>query len=107
MHSKVEEQAKEIEEQKAMIKALTKQLTHCETELQAHMDLVTNLETALGNAEKNLREARMHVTEFARERDSLKMDRMRNELNEAQREAVVVKSVVEEEQSLEQRLDEE
>ena len=52
----------------------------------------------------------MQATELARERDSLniKIDQMRNELTEAQREVVIVRrSVVEEKQTLEQRLDEE
>lgn len=49
----VEKQAKHIEEQDAMIKTLNKQLSHCETDLQAHMDLVSTLETSLGDSEKN------------------------------------------------------
>ena len=49
----VEEQSKTIEEQEAMIKTLNKQLTHCESDLQAHMDLVSTLETSLGDSEKN------------------------------------------------------
>ncbi|EAU88724.2 kinesin [Coprinopsis cinerea okayama7 len=108
--AKLEEQTKQIEEQEAMIKTLNKQLTHCETDLQTHMDLVAKLEGSLGDAEKNLRKARMQATELARERDTLntKLEQMRNELAEAQREVVTVRrSVVEEKQSLEQRLDEE
>jgi hypothetical protein len=50
---KLENQAKQIDEQEAMIKTLNKQLTHCETDLQTHMDLVTTLETSLGDSEKN------------------------------------------------------
>ena len=50
---KLEEQAKHIEEQEAMIKTLNKQLMHCETDLQTHMDLVGKLESSLGDAEKN------------------------------------------------------
>jgi kinesin family protein 4/21/27 len=52
----------------------------------------------------------MQATELARERDSLniKIDQMRNELTEAQREVVIVRrSVAEEKETLEQRLDEE
>ncbi|KAF6764027.1 kinesin [Ephemerocybe angulata] len=108
--AKIEEQAKHIDEQDAMIKTLNKQLTHCETDLQTHMDLVNKLESSLGDAEKNLRKARMQATELARERDTLnvKVEQMRNELSDAQREVVSVRrSVVEEKQSLEQRLDEE
>jgi len=43
----------QLEEQEAMIKTLNKQLTHCESDLQTHMDLVTTLETSLGDCEKN------------------------------------------------------
>lgn len=50
---KLEEQTKHIDEQEAMIKTLNKQLTHCETDLQTHMDLVIKLENSLGDAEKN------------------------------------------------------
>ncbi len=46
-------QAKLIDEQEAMIKTLNKQLTHCESDLQTHMDLVSTLETSLGDSEKN------------------------------------------------------
>ncbi|KAG6900399.1 hypothetical protein C0993_011092 [Termitomyces sp. T159_Od127] len=108
--AKVEQQAKHIDEQEVMIKTLNKQLTHCESDLQTHMDLVSTLETSLGESEKNLRKARMHATEMARERDTLnaKVDAMRNELAEAKREVVTVRrSIVEEKQSLEQKLDEE
>jgi len=51
----------------------------------------------------------MHVTELERERDSLKrMTTVTNELEEAKREvALVRRSVLEEKQSLEDRLDEE
>lgn len=50
---RVDEQQKHIEEQEAMIKTLNKQLTHCEGDLQTHMDLVNTLEASLGDAEKN------------------------------------------------------
>lgn len=52
----------------------------------------------------------MHATELARERDglSLKIDALRSELQKAQSEVVIVRrSIVEEKQSLESRLDEE
>ncbi|KAH9030617.1 kinesin domain-containing protein [Lactarius pseudohatsudake] len=90
--------AQQLQERKAIIKTLNKQLTHCEADLQAHMEL------------KNLRKARMQATELARERDSLngQIESLRSELAEAKREvALVRRSVVEEKQSLEQRLDEE
>ncbi|KAF7337943.1 Kinesin-domain-containing protein [Mycena venus] len=108
--ARLEQQAKQIDEQEVMIKTLNKQLTHCESDLQTHMDLVSTLETSLGDSEKNLRKARMHATELARERDTLnvKIDGLRVELEEAKREIVTVRnSVVQEKQSLEQRLDEE
>ncbi|KAG7448233.1 kinesin-3 [Guyanagaster necrorhizus] len=109
-NAKLEQQAKLIDEQEAMIKTLNKQLTHCESDLQTHMDLVSTLETSLGDSEKNLRKARMHATELARERDTLntKLDGLRSELTEAKREVINVRrSIVEEKQSYEQRLDEE
>ena len=51
--AQVQEQAKQLQEQDAMIKTLEKQLTHCESDLQAHMDMVATLETSLADAEKN------------------------------------------------------
>jgi len=107
---RLEQQAKQLDEQEVMIKTLNKQLTHCESDLQTHMDLVSTLETSLGDSEKNLRKARMHATELARERDTLnvKLEALRVELEETKREVVSVRnSVVQEKQSLEQRLDEE
>lgn len=53
--AKLEQQTKQLEEQEAMIKTLNKQLSHCETDLQTHMDLVNSLETSLGDSEKNCR----------------------------------------------------
>ncbi|KAJ7024324.1 kinesin domain-containing protein [Mycena alexandri] len=108
--ARLEAQAKLIDEQETMIKTLNKQLTHCESDLQTHMDLVSTLETSLGDSEKNLRKARMHATELARERDSLnvKIDSLRGELEESKREVVSVRnSVTQEKQTLEQRLDDE
>lgn len=49
----IEEQAKHLEEQESMIKTLNKQLTHCEADLQAHMDLVATLEASLTDSERN------------------------------------------------------
>jgi hypothetical protein len=52
----------------------------------------------------------MHATELARERDGLnqKVEALRSELQKAQSEVVIVRrSIVEEKQSLESRLDEE
>ncbi|KAK2465894.1 hypothetical protein APHAL10511_001535 [Amanita phalloides] len=105
--AKVEQQAKQIEEQKAMIKTLNKRLSHCESDLQAHMVIISTLESSLSDSEKNLRKAR---TEFARERDSLNshIEALKDDLNQAKHEvAFARRSIVEEKQSLEQRLDEE
>ncbi|KAF8517592.1 kinesin-domain-containing protein [Hysterangium stoloniferum] len=108
--ARIEEQNRLLDEKEAMIKTLNKQLTHCEGDLQAHMDLVATLETQLNDSERNLRKARMQATEFSKERDRLsgQVDTLRNELQEAKREVVNVRrSIVEEKQSLEHRLDEE
>lgn len=110
LNAQLEDQARHVEEQDVMIKTLNKQLSHCESDLQAHMDLVSTLETSLGDSEKNLRKARMQATEIARERDTLnaQIERLRGELEEARREVTTVRrSVVEQKQSLEKELDEE
>jgi chromosome segregation ATPase len=57
-----------------------------------------------------VRKARMQATEISKERDRLngQVESLRNELQDAKREVVTVRrSVVEEKQSLEHRLDEE
>lgn len=108
--AKIEDQARQISEQEAMIKTLNKQLSHCESDLATHMDLVTTLETSLSESEKNLRKARMQATELVRERDSLnsQIEGLRNELQDARREvATVRKSIAEEKQSMESKLEEE
>jgi len=108
--TQLEDALRQVEEQDTMIKTLNKQLTHCEGDLQAHMDLVNTLESSLNDSERNLRKARLQATEIARERDNLQhqLDGARNELQDAKREVVNVRmSIVEEKQSLEQRLDEE
>ena len=66
---RIEEQAKHISEQEVMIKTLNKQLTHCESDLQAHMDLVSTLETSLSDSEKN-REYLVFVCDVKRGRIS-------------------------------------
>ncbi|KAI0822724.1 kinesin [Trametes gibbosa] len=108
--AQLQQQAKQLDEQEAMIKTLNKQLTHCEGDLQAHMDIVATLEASLGDSEKNLRKARMQATELARERDNLNVQlvNLRQELADAKVEVVNVRrSIAEEKQSLESRLDEE
>ena len=49
----LDQQTKTIGEQAAMIKTLNKQLTHCESDLQTHMDEVARLENSLADSEKN------------------------------------------------------
>ncbi|CAG7852493.1 Kinesin-like protein KIF21A [Serendipita indica DSM 11827] len=108
--AQLEELTRQVEEQDTMIKTLNKQLTHCEGDLQAHMDLVRTLESTLNDSERNLRKARLQASEMARERDTLQhqLEAARNDLQDAKREVVNVRmSIVEEKQSLEQRLDEE
>ncbi|KAK4053820.1 hypothetical protein OIV83_001476 [Microbotryomycetes sp. JL201] len=60
---------KRLDEQDAMIARLSKQLTHCESDLQANIDLVNTLESALNDSERNLRKARTQMNELAKERD--------------------------------------
>jgi len=106
----IEEQAKHLEEQESMIKTLNKQLTHCEADLQAHMDLVATLEASLTDSERNLRKARLQSNELAKERDSYQqqMNGLRTQVAEAQREASNMRrSVAEEKLTLEHRLEEE
>ncbi|KAG8907187.1 hypothetical protein FRB99_005159 [Tulasnella sp. 403] len=106
----IEEQAKHLEEQETMIKTLNKQLTHCEADLQAHMDLVATLEASLTDSERNLRKARLQSNELAKERDSYQqqMAGLRMQVAEAQREASNMRrSVAEEKLTLEHRLEEE
>ena len=62
--AQVQDQAKQIEEQEVMIKTLNKQLTHCEHDLQAHMDMVATLETSLAESEKNCKLACHRVIVF-------------------------------------------
>ena len=49
----LDEQTKTIGEQAAMIKTLNKQLSHCESDLQTHMEEVNRLENSLADSEKN------------------------------------------------------
>ncbi|KAF8760056.1 Microtubule binding [Rhizoctonia solani] len=108
--AQLEKQARQLDEAQAMIKTLNKQLTHCEGDLQAHMDLVATLETSLSDSERNLRKSRNQSMELVKERDSLinQVQTLRSQLEEAQQEiAQVRRTVVEEKHSLEQRLDDE
>jgi len=110
VHQQIVEQARHLEEQEAMIKTLNKQLTHCESDLQAHMDLVATLETSLTDSERNLRKTRMQANEFSKERDRLtaEVDALRIQLQQAQQEITETRrSVVEEKQNYETKLEEE
>jgi len=108
--AKIEDQGKYIAEQEVMIKTLNKQLSHCESDLAAHMDLVGTLETSLGDSEKNLKKARLQTSELARERDSLhhQVEALRGELENSRKEVENARrSIAEEKHSYEARLDEE
>ncbi|KAG8745599.1 hypothetical protein FRC10_007490 [Ceratobasidium sp. 414] len=108
--AQLEKQARQLDEAQTMIKTLNKQLTHCEGDLQAHMDLVATLETSLSDSERNLRKSRNQSMELVKERDSLisQVQGLRVQLEEAQQEITQVRrTVVEEKHSLEQRLDDE
>ncbi|KAH9832952.1 kinesin-domain-containing protein [Rhodofomes roseus] len=95
--AQIQQQAKHIDEQDAMIKTLNKQLMHCESDLQAHIDLVSSLESSVGDAEKN-QLARMQATELARERDSLN-----SQLADARNEVVNVRRSLDEERRAKER----
>ncbi|GAA5904781.1 hypothetical protein JCM5296_000759 [Sporobolomyces johnsonii] len=90
--------SKRFEEQDTQIFRLTKQLSHCESELeqtyaklnanaaeiarlesehQANADLINTLESALNDSERNLRKTRMNANEIVRERDQYKAENER------------------------------
>ncbi|GAA5920854.1 hypothetical protein JCM1841_002353 [Sporobolomyces salmonicolor] len=90
--------SKRFEEQDTQILRLTKQLSHCESELeqtyaklnanaaeiarlesehQADADLINTLESALNDSERNLRKTRMNANEIVRERDQYKAENER------------------------------
>ncbi|KDQ19787.1 hypothetical protein BOTBODRAFT_51187 [Botryobasidium botryosum FD-172 SS1] len=108
--AQIEEQSRRIDDQDAMIKTLNKQLLHCESDLQAHMDLVATLETSLTDSERNLRKTRLQANEFSKERDALvaQTETLRVQLAESQQEvASVRRSIQEEKLNLESRLSDE
>ena len=55
LRQQLDQQAKtiDVDEQVAAIKALSKLLTRCESDLQTYMDKVARLESALADSEKN------------------------------------------------------
>jgi len=76
-----------IAEQTEEIKKLQRQLVHCEADLQANIDLVSTLEAALNDSERNLRKSRVQLGEVTRERDRLQtqIDDLRDQAATAQR----------------------
>ena len=78
------------------IARLTKQLTHCESDLQANIDLVNTLESALNDSERNLRKARTQMNDLARERDQFlgQNDSLRQQIQEANAENENVRNSV-------------
>lgn len=110
LQSQIIEQHHMIEEQEVMIRTLNKQLTHCESDLQAHMDLVATLETSLTDSERNLRKSRVQANEYAKDRDALneEIEALRTELQRSQKEVLSARrSVLEEKEQYETRLEEE
>ncbi|KAL8281012.1 hypothetical protein RQP46_006691 [Phenoliferia psychrophenolica] len=88
--------AKKFEEQELQISRLSKQLTHCESDLQANIDLVNTLESALNDSERNLRKARTQMNDLARERDQFlgQNDQLRQQIQEANAENENVRNSV-------------
>lgn len=77
-----------FEEQEAALNRLTKRLEHAETELKANIDLVTTLESALNDSERNLRKSRLQMNELAKERERYQTqnESLRQQVIEGQRE---------------------
>ncbi|KAA1077041.1 hypothetical protein PGTUg99_000897 [Puccinia graminis f. sp. tritici] len=87
---------KKIEEQENAIAKLSKQLSQCEMDLKGNIDLVTNLESALNETERNLRKSRLQMNELAKERDkiSTQNESLRKELAAATAEVEHVRNNV-------------
>ncbi|CAD6945817.1 unnamed protein product [Tilletia controversa] len=99
-----------IAEQGEEIKKLQRQLAHCEADLQANIDLVSTLEAALNDSERNLRKSRVQLGEVTRERDRLQtqIDDLRDQAATAQRNLESVRnSVLLEKQGYESKIQEE
>ncbi|KAK0545048.1 hypothetical protein OC846_005818 [Tilletia horrida] len=99
-----------LAEQTEEIKKLQRQLAHCEADLQANVDLVSTLEAALNDSERNLRKSRVQLGEMTRERDRLQIqiDDLRDQAATAQRNLESVRnSVLIEKQGLESKIQEE
>lgn len=83
-----------LTEQGEELRQLAKQLSHCEADLQANIDLVTTLEAALNDSERNLRKSRVQLGEVTRERDryASQTEDLRTQLQASQKEVDSVKS---------------
>ena len=79
---------RKLDEQEAALGRLTKRLEHCETELKANIDLVTTLESALNDSERNLRKSRLQMNDLAKERDNYanQNSTLRQQMQASQRE---------------------
>ncbi|OAV89241.1 hypothetical protein PTTG_01857 [Puccinia triticina 1-1 BBBD Race 1] len=93
---------KKVEEQESAIAKLSKQLSQCEMDLKANIDLVTNLESALNETERNLRKSRLQMNELAKERDKIatQNESLRKELAAATAEVEHVRTNVQAEKAL-------
>lgn len=99
-----------LADQSEELKNLAKQLSHCEADLQANIDLVATLEAALNDSERNLRKSRVQLGEVTRERDryASQSDELRQQVAAAQRDAESIRSsVLLEKQGFEQKIREE
>ncbi|CAH7688191.1 hypothetical protein PPACK8108_LOCUS23119 [Phakopsora pachyrhizi] len=87
---------KKIDEQEGTITRLSRQLSTCEMDLKANMDLVANLESALNETERNLRKSRLQMTELAKDRDKMASvnESLRKELSDANEEVENVRNNV-------------
>ncbi|KDE06529.1 hypothetical protein MVLG_03178 [Microbotryum lychnidis-dioicae p1A1 Lamole] len=85
-----------VDELEAQVSKLVKQLTHCEGDLQANIDLVNTLESALSDSERNLRKARVQMNDLAKERDNYlsQNEAIRRELQDSHNETENVRNSV-------------
>ncbi|GJN88660.1 hypothetical protein Rhopal_001626-T1 [Rhodotorula paludigena] len=60
----------QVKEHEAAVNRLKQQLAQRDADYQSQVDLVSTLESALNDSERNLRKARLQSNEYARERDS-------------------------------------
>ncbi|PWN23302.1 kinesin-domain-containing protein [Microstroma glucosiphilum] len=102
-----QEAKKLLTEQGEELRQLAKQLSHCEADLQANIDLVTTLEAALNDSERNLRKSRVQLGEVTRERDryASQTEDLRTQLQASQKEVDSVRSsTLVEKQDYEQKI---